>query len=110
MSRYSAACDEEQFFWKFLFFCYAHHHALHNAEYNKRCQIHQHHTGTGRSGKSVGEDDSEQEAYNRQHTRADNYTAEALKDPHGSQRRENNQAGDQHSAHHPHAEDDGDCR
>ena len=31
-----------------LFFCSVHHYALHDAEHCKRCQIHQHHAGTGR--------------------------------------------------------------
>ena len=82
----------------------------HYAAHQKRQQVGDDHRGAHRGAEQIRCGEPRAEAGHGQDPRQDHHAPEALSHPHGRQGREDHQAGDQHSPHHPHSQHDGQGR
>ena len=76
----------------------------------KRCQVRNDHRGAHRGAQQVRRGKPRAEAGHRQDACQDHHAPEALSHPHGGKSREDHQAGDEHGAHHPHTQHNGQGR
>ena len=83
---------------------------LNQTEYQERRQIYDYHTGSRRNGIHIGKHQADEKADHGYGPRRKDHAGKAFKYPHGGEGRKDDQAGDQHGSHHPHAENNSDCR